>query len=68
MSKALEIIDKFEDLDEQGGFGSVGVCRCPRCGFIQPHQPGQPCRLRSCPKCRIPLVRTIKAREPQSVQ
>ena len=62
MSKALNVIDKFEDLVEQGFSGS-GSCRCPRCGHNQPHLPGQPCRLKNCPKCKIPMTRTIKAGE-----
>lgn len=62
MSKALNVIDKFEDLSEQGFIGA-GSCRCPRCGHNQPHLPGQPCRLKNCPKCNIPMARTIKAGE-----
>jgi len=62
MSKALNVIDKFEDLVEQGFSGS-GSCRCPRCGATQPHLPGNPCRMKSCPKCKIPMTRTVKAGE-----
>lgn len=62
MSKALNVIDKFEDLDEQGFTGS-GSCRCPRCGTTQPHLPGNPCRMKVCPKCKIPLARTVRAGE-----
>ena len=32
-------------------------CICPKCGFRQPHVPGQPCRSRYCPHCDVSLIR-----------
>ncbi|NDV18323.1 hypothetical protein GO013_02690 [Pseudodesulfovibrio sp. JC047] len=33
------------------------VCRCPRCGLVMPHVPGEPCAQRRCPNCHAPMVR-----------
>ncbi|MBC7231514.1 MAG: hypothetical protein H5T74_14130 [Actinobacteria bacterium] len=33
------------------GLGGTKVCRCPRCGYTEPHTRGIPCFTRSCPKC-----------------
>ena len=38
----------------QGTYGSE-VCRCPRCGYSEPHVRGTPCSTRNCPKCGVPL-------------
>jgi len=37
--------------------GTIGtdICRCPRCGYSEPHMRGTPCSTRTCPKCGTPL-------------
>jgi hypothetical protein len=37
--------------------GPGGECRCPNCGHREPHQLGQPCYSKKCPKCGAPLTR-----------
>jgi uncharacterized paraquat-inducible protein A len=32
-------------------------CICPKCNFVSPHQPGQPCRSVYCPSCGISMIR-----------
>jgi len=39
------------------GLGPGGECVCPSCGYTEPHQIGQPCLTRVCPKCGMRLVR-----------
>ena len=36
--------------------GPVQACRCPNCGYTQPHQPGVPCVNQVCPKCGTVMV------------
>ncbi len=38
------------------GLGLVQSCRCPNCGYTQPHQPGVPCVNQACPKCGAVMV------------
>ena len=40
-----------------GGYGPVGTCICPKCGYRAPHQQGIPCPELKCPHCNVPLVR-----------
>ncbi|MBN2487782.1 MAG: DUF134 domain-containing protein [Methanosarcinaceae archaeon] len=41
------------------GFGGPeGGCRCPSCGYEQPHQLGVPCNQSKCPECGTFMVRT----------
>jgi len=43
----------------RAGFaGPEGACRCPACGYEQPHQVGVPCNQTKCPKCGTFMVRT----------
>lgn len=37
--------------------GPGGECRCPNCGHREPHQLGQPCYSKKCPKCGAPMTR-----------
>ncbi|MHA1147392.1 MAG: hypothetical protein ACTSR8_04040 [Promethearchaeota archaeon] len=37
--------------------GPGGVCACPNCGLIVPHQVGVPCYRRSCPSCGTKMIR-----------
>jgi len=39
------------------GAGVGGICRCPNCGYEQPHMRGQPCSQTRCPKCGSIMVR-----------
>ncbi len=39
------------------GLGPGGVCRCPNCGYTEPHKTGIPCFTRKCPRCGTRLVR-----------
>jgi predicted Fe-Mo cluster-binding NifX family protein len=46
----------------RGGFGigrrgGQGNCVCPRCGFIEAHEPGTPCVSVLCPRCRTSMAR-----------
>jgi hypothetical protein len=34
-----------------GGLGGSVICRCPKCGYTEPHKRGVPCTSRSCPRC-----------------
>jgi len=36
--------------------GPAQSCRCPNCGYTQPHQPGVPCVNQACPKCGAVMV------------
>ena len=42
-----------------GGFaqGPGGECRCPNCGYKEPHQLSVPCFNKKCPKCGSPMTR-----------
>jgi hypothetical protein len=37
--------------------GAGGYCVCPSCGARVPHQRGNPCNQRSCPKCGTKMTR-----------
>ncbi len=37
--------------------GPGGDCICPQCGHREPHQVGQPCTQRRCPKCGAMMAR-----------
>jgi hypothetical protein len=39
------------------GAGPGGDCVCPSCGHKVPHQVGQPCNKRKCPKCGATMTR-----------
>lgn len=45
--------------------GHRGYCVCVKCGYIEPHQAGVPCRIRTCPVCQIPLMRNDKVHDPK---
>ena len=36
--------------------GPGGECRCPNCGYSQPHQLATPCYHQKCPKCGSPMT------------
>lgn len=43
-----------------GGFagaGPGGFCVCPACGYREPHERGQPCMQKKCPKCGARMTR-----------
>ena len=42
-----------------GGFarGPNGECRCPNCNHREPHQLGEPCYAKKCPKCGALMTR-----------
>ncbi len=37
--------------------GPNGNCVCPKCGYKETHQLGQPCYKKKCPKCKSPMTR-----------
>ncbi len=39
------------------GLGPGGYCVCPKCGYREPHRPGQPCMEKKCPKCGAVMTR-----------
>ena len=39
------------------GAGPGGECICPQCGATVPHEPGNPCFNRNCPKCGTKMLR-----------
>jgi len=41
-----------------GFAGPEGECRCPNCGYHEPHQRGVPCNTKKCPKCNTQMIRT----------
>jgi len=38
-----------------GGLG--GMCKCPKCGYTEPHERATPCSKKLCPKCGTRMVR-----------
>ncbi len=42
---------------DKAGAGPSGNCVCPKCGHEEPHQVGQPCNQKSCPKCGTRMTR-----------
>jgi hypothetical protein len=40
-----------------GGAGPGGDCVCHACGHREPHQQGQPCNQKKCPKCGNTMAR-----------
>ncbi len=42
----------------KAGAGPGGECRCPQCGYTQPHQPALRCMDITCPKCGTKMGRT----------
>jgi len=36
--------------------GGTGECKCPKCGYTEPHTRGIPCTNKTCPKCGTPLT------------
>jgi hypothetical protein len=41
---------------QRQGMGPAKECRCPKCGFTQPHVPGNPCANQTCPKCGTGMI------------
>ncbi|RKX93042.1 MAG: hypothetical protein DRP84_09105 [Spirochaetes bacterium] len=39
------------------GLGPGGYCVCPKCGYREPHTPGEPCMKKRCPKCGSVMTR-----------
>ena len=39
------------------GSGPGGNCVCPKCGHKEPHEAGQRCLDRTCPKCGTRMTR-----------
>lgn len=37
--------------------GPGGECICHACGYREPHQQGQPCNQKKCPKCGQTMAR-----------
>jgi hypothetical protein len=46
-----------EDTEAESTTGSGQYCKCPDCGYEQPHTPGVPCGQNKCPKCGKTMVR-----------
>jgi hypothetical protein len=38
------------------GYGGSTTCRCPECGYSEPHTRGVPCYNAKCPKCGTRMV------------
>ncbi len=41
------------------GLGGSKECKCPNCGYTEPHTRGIPCTKKVCPKCGTPLRGTF---------
>ncbi len=39
------------------GLGPGGNCVCPKCGYEEPHERGQPCYEKKCPECGTRMTR-----------
>ncbi len=39
------------------GYGGPEYCKCPKCGYKEPHVAGVPCMSKKCPKCGTQMVR-----------
>lgn len=39
-----------------GGAGPGGECVCQACSHREPHQQGQPCNQKKCPKCGQTMI------------
>ncbi|MCK9274847.1 MAG: hypothetical protein M0P57_07140 [Syntrophales bacterium] len=39
------------------GEGPAGYCRCPRCGYREPHERAMPCFEKKCPECGAVMTR-----------
>lgn len=39
------------------GMGSGGICKCPSCGYEEPHVRAQLCNQKKCPKCGTLMTR-----------
>jgi len=52
-------LGKGGGLGRKGGLGRGlgGSCVCPACGTKVPHQRGNPCYQRACPKCGAKMTR-----------
>jgi len=37
--------------------GAGGTCLCPKCGHSEPHEIGNPCVQKPCPKCGAAMIR-----------
>jgi predicted Fe-Mo cluster-binding NifX family protein len=37
--------------------GQGGNCRCPSCGYVEPHQRGVPCTQQRCKQCGSAMIR-----------
>ncbi|MCK4783320.1 MAG: hypothetical protein KAV87_06180 [Desulfobacteraceae bacterium] len=38
------------------GVGGAEICVCPKCGYEEEHERGDPCAKIKCPKCGTPMV------------
>jgi len=38
------------------GLGGFEKCRCPNCGYEEPHRRNVPCNRMRCPKCGIRMI------------
>ncbi len=38
--------------------GPSGMCKCPKCGYKEPHVRAKPCMSLKCPKCGTTMIRS----------
>ena len=41
---------------DRQGVGGAELCICPKCGYEEKHERGEPCNKIKCPECGVPMI------------
>jgi len=41
---------------DRQGVGGAELCVCPKCGYEEKHERGEPCNKIKCPECGVPMI------------